>query len=61
VKRQSRTMDEFWHGTGLFTLACFAEASEGCIVAHKEDTRKACLDFIEENLTDMRPRVLSSR
>jgi MbtH protein len=27
-------------------------------VAPKEDTRKACLDFIEENWTDMRPKSL---
>jgi MbtH protein len=27
-------------------------------VAHGEDTRKACLDYIEENWTDMRPKSL---
>jgi MbtH protein len=36
----------------------FAEVPEGWTVAHKEDTRKACLDFIEENWTDMRPNTL---
>jgi len=45
----------FGTGQAYSLWPAFAEASEGCIVAHKEDTRKACLDFIEENLTDMRP------
>jgi MbtH protein len=30
----------------------------GWTVAHAEDTRKVCLDFIEENWTDMRPKSL---
>jgi uncharacterized protein YbdZ (MbtH family) len=36
----------------------FADVPEGWDVAHAEDTRKACLDFIEENWTDMRPKSL---
>jgi len=36
----------------------FAEVPEGWTIAHNEDTRKACLDFIEENWTDMRPKSL---
>jgi MbtH protein len=36
----------------------FVEVPEGWTVAHKEDARKACLDFIEENWTDMRPNSL---
>lgn len=36
----------------------YAEVPAGWTVAHGEDTRQACLDFIEENWTDMRPRSL---
>ncbi len=36
----------------------FAEVPVGWSVAHAEDTRKACLEFIEENWTDMRPKSL---
>ena len=36
----------------------FAEVPGGWTIAHPEDTRKACLDFIEENWTDMRPKSL---
>jgi MbtH protein len=36
----------------------FAEVPAGWTIAHPEDTRKACLDFIEENWTDMRPKSL---
>jgi uncharacterized protein YbdZ (MbtH family) len=36
----------------------FADVPPGWSVAHGEDTRQACLDFIEENWTDMRPKSL---
>jgi uncharacterized protein YbdZ (MbtH family) len=36
----------------------FAEVPNGWTVVHGEDTRKACLDFIETNWTDMRPNSL---
>jgi MbtH protein len=36
----------------------FADVPDGWTVAHGEDTRKACLDYIEENWTDMRPKSL---
>jgi MbtH protein len=36
----------------------FAEVPAGWETVHGEDTRKACLDFIEENWTDMRPKSL---
>lgn len=36
----------------------FAEVPVGWTVAHGEDDRQACLDFIEKNWTDMRPRSL---
>ncbi len=36
----------------------FADVPDGWTVAHEEDSRKACLDFIEENWTDMRPKSL---
>lgn len=36
----------------------FADVPAGWTVAHGEDTRQACLDFIEKNWTDMRPNSL---
>jgi len=36
----------------------FAEVPDGWTVIHTEDTRQACLDFIEQNWTDMRPLSL---
>lgn len=36
----------------------FAEVPAGWTVAKPEDTRQACLDFINENWTDMRPKSL---
>ncbi|QEU90004.1 MbtH family protein [Streptomyces kanamyceticus] len=36
----------------------FAEVPAGWKAVFGEDTRKACLDYIEENWTDMRPKSL---
>ncbi|MER7699873.1 MULTISPECIES: MbtH family protein [unclassified Streptomyces] len=36
----------------------FAEVPAGWAVAHPEDTRRACLDYVEQNWTDLRPRSL---
>ncbi len=36
----------------------FAEVPDGWSVIHEEDSRQACLDFIDQNWTDMRPRSL---
>ncbi|MEV0370832.1 MbtH family protein [Streptomyces sp. NPDC050636] len=36
----------------------FAEVPAGWDVAHTEDSRQACLDYIEEHWTDMRPQSL---
>lgn len=36
----------------------FVDVPDGWTVAHGEDTRKACLDYIEKNWTDMRPKSL---
>ena len=36
----------------------FAEVPAGWTIAHAADTRQACLGFIEENWTDMRPNSL---
>jgi len=44
---------------GQYSLwPAFAEIPEGWSVAHGEDSRQACLDFIEENWVDMRPNSL---
>lgn len=37
----------------------FAEVPTGWTVAHGEDSRQACLDHINENWTDMRPKSLA--
>ena len=36
----------------------FVAVPDGWRVAHDRDTRDACLAYIEENWTDMRPRSL---
>ncbi|WP_317891373.1 MbtH family protein [Saccharopolyspora pogona] len=36
----------------------FIDVPSGWTVAHPEDTRQACLDHIEQNWTDMRPKSL---
>ncbi|MEU5582576.1 MULTISPECIES: MbtH family protein [Streptomyces] len=36
----------------------FAEVPDGWTVVHAEDSRQACLDYIEEHWTDMRPKSL---
>lgn len=38
----------------------FAEVPEGWTVAHGEDDRQACLDYVEEHWTDMRPKSLAA-
>jgi MbtH protein len=36
----------------------FIQVPAGWTVAHEQDSRAACLDYIERNWTDMRPRSL---
>jgi MbtH protein len=36
----------------------FVEVPQGWTIIHKSDSRAACLEFIEKNWTDMRPRSL---
>ena len=36
----------------------FIDVPAGWSIAHPSDTRQACLDFIEEHWTDMRPQSL---
>lgn len=36
----------------------FVEVPAGWSVSHGEDTRESCLEYIERNWTDMRPRSL---
>ncbi|TDD88150.1 MbtH family protein [Actinomadura darangshiensis] len=36
----------------------FADVPAGWTVAKEEDTRQACLEYIEANWTDMRPKSL---
>ncbi|MFC0602411.1 MbtH family protein [Streptomyces palmae] len=37
----------------------FAEVPQGWTVVHGESGRQECLDYIEANWTDMRPRSLA--
>ncbi|GAA2313637.1 MbtH family protein [Actinomadura sp. NPDC048955] len=47
------------NGEGQHSLwPSFAEVPAGWTVAKDEDTRQACLDFVNENWTDMRPKSL---
>jgi MbtH protein len=44
---------------GQYSLwPAFAEVPAGWTVAYGEESRTACLDYIEENWTDMRPKSL---
>jgi len=36
----------------------FINVPAGWTIAHEQDTRQRCLDYINENWTDMRPRSL---
>ncbi|MFF2860987.1 MbtH family protein [Streptomyces rubiginosohelvolus] len=36
----------------------FAEVPSGWAVAYPENTRQACLDYVEQNWTDLRPKSL---
>ncbi|MEI5036430.1 MbtH family protein [Streptomyces sp. CA-278952] len=36
----------------------FSAVPKGWTVAHREDTRQACIAYIEENWTDIRPKSL---
>lgn len=45
---------------GQYSLwPAFADVPAGWTVAHPQDSRRACLDFIERTWTDMRPRSLA--
>ncbi|SBV04579.1 MbtH protein [Streptomyces sp. Ncost-T6T-1] len=37
----------------------FIDAPAGWTIVKSEDSRQACLDFINENWTDMRPKSLA--
>ncbi|MFC6082758.1 MbtH family protein [Sphaerisporangium aureirubrum] len=39
----------------------FVKVPAGWSVAHPEDTREACLDYVNQNWTDMRPKSLVER
>lgn len=39
----------------------FVPVPEGWMVAHGPDTRRACLDHVDEHWTDLRPRSLVER
>ncbi len=44
---------------GQYSLwPAFVEVPAGWRIAHPEDTREACLDYINEHWTDMRPQSL---
>lgn len=39
----------------------FKDVPAGWTIVHKSDTRAACLDYIEKNWKDMRPKSLVDR
>jgi MbtH protein len=39
----------------------FIKIPEGWTIVHKSDNRAACLEYIEQNWTDMRPKGLIKR
>jgi MbtH protein len=39
----------------------FAEVPEGWRTVHGPESRQSCLDYVETNWTDMRPRSLALR
>ncbi|HKT02321.1 MAG TPA: MbtH family protein [Rugosimonospora sp.] len=44
---------------GQYSLwPAFADVPAGWLIAHPEDTRDACLAYIEQHWTDMRPASL---
>ena len=44
---------------GQYSLwPAFAEVPAGWAIAHPQDTREVCLNYINEHWTDMRPRSL---
>jgi MbtH protein len=49
------------NGEGQHSLwPAFAEVPGGWTVARPQDTRQACLDYVERTWTDMRPRGLAA-
>lgn len=49
------------NGEGQHSLwPAFAAVPAGWAVTHGPDTRQACLDHVEANWTDMRPRSLAA-
>ena len=44
---------------GQYSLwPAFIDVPEGWTIVHGEESRQSCLDYIEENWTDMRPKSL---
>jgi MbtH protein len=39
----------------------FLDVPEGWTIVHASDTRAACLDYVNKNWTDMRPKSLVKR
>jgi MbtH protein len=47
---------------GQYSLwPAFKEVPQGWTIAHKSDNRAACLEFINQNWKDMRPKSLIDR
>lgn len=47
------------NGEGLHSLwSAVMAVPDGWVIAHEVDSRSACIEHIEENWTDMRPKSL---
>ena len=56
---ENRTYYALVNDEGQYSLwPAFANVPEGWNIVHPESTRQACLDFIEQAWTDMRPKSL---
>jgi MbtH protein len=50
------------NGEGQYSLwPSFKDVPQGWTIAKKSDSRAACLDYINQNWTDMRPNSLIER
>ena len=50
------------NGEGQYSLwPSFKDVPQGWTIAKKSDSREACLEYINQNWTDMRPKSLIER
>jgi MbtH protein len=61
IRRRKRHLVVLVNQEGQYSLwPALVDVPDGWSVIHPADSRKACLDFINSNWTDMRPKSLRS-